>query len=122
MTERRDLLRLAGFLAALLVVTGAIVLATSGGSKGDDGPRAAAGAQTMDGIVMQVDAVKLVLRPSAGGENVTFEIRAVDQPNFDVFHLQQHAADGLPTRVSYLQDGSRRYALRADDAPVPNGP
>ncbi|CAA9531886.1 MAG: hypothetical protein AVDCRST_MAG85-3754 [uncultured Solirubrobacteraceae bacterium] len=122
MTDRRDLLRLVGFLAALLVVTGAIVLATSGGSKGDDGPRAAGGAQTLDGIVMEVDAVKLVLRPATGGENVTFEIRAVDQPNFDVFHLQQHAADGLNTRVTYLQDGTRRYALRADDAPEPNVP
>lgn len=121
MTDRRDLLRLTGFLAALLVVTGAIVLATSSGSKGDSGPSAPGGTQTIDGIVMQVDAVKLVLRP-AGGQDVTFEIRAVDQPNFDVFHLKQHAADGLNTRVTYLQDGSRRYALRADDAPEPSVP
>lgn len=65
MTDRRDLLRLAGFLVALLVVAGAIVLATQGGSGGSE-----------------------------------------------------HAADGLPTRLTYLEEGSTRYALRADDAPL----
>jgi hypothetical protein len=34
-----------------------------------------------------------------------------------VFHLQQHAADGLLTRVTYIQGDGKLYALRADDAP-----
>ena len=118
MTDRRDLLRLTGFLVALLVVAGAIILATGGGSgdSGSDDGRAG-GAQQVDGLVLEVTSERLVLRPSAGGDPMEFTIRAVDQPSFDVFHLQQHAADGLPTRVTYLEDGSVKYALRADDAP-----
>ena len=116
MTDRRDLLRLAGFLVALLVVTGAILLATGGGSDSGGGGRAA-GALQIDGTVIEVDAVHLVLKPTTGAEPMSFAIRATEQPQFDVFHLQQHSADGLPTRVTYIEQDGRRYALRADDAP-----
>ena len=119
MTDRRDLLRLTGFLVALLVVAGAIMRATQGGS--DSGDEAAAGGQQqIDGIVTEATSENLVLRPAGGSGVMTFSIRPVDAPKFDVFHLQQHAADGLPTRVAHLRQSGALYALRADDAPVPN--
>ena len=120
MTDRRDLLRLTGFLVALLVVAGAIMLATQGGGS-DSGEQAAAGGQQqIDGLVMQATSELLVLRPSDGSAERRFAIRPTDAPKFDVFHLQQHAADGLPTRVTYVEQDGALYALRADDAPVPN--
>ena len=117
MTDRRDLLRLIGLLVALLVVAGAIMLATQGGSDASDGGRDGE-AEQVDGVVTQVSSERLVLQPTTGGAPMTFSIRAVDLPKFDVFHLEQHAADGLPTRVTYIEDGEQRYALRADDAPL----
>lgn len=115
MNDRRDLLRLTGVLVALLVATGAIILATGGGSDSEES--GTSGLQTVDGIVQSVDATQLTLQPEGGGAPIRFAIRAVDQPTFDVFHLQEHAADGLLTRVSYIEDGSVKYATRADDAP-----
>ena len=121
MTDRRDLLRLAGFLLALLVVTGAVLLATGGGGSSSDSSKASEGQGTVDGLVETVSADQLVLKPSDGRAAMTFKIRATEAPNFDVFHLQQHAADGFPTRVTFIREDGQLYALRADDAPVPNG-
>jgi hypothetical protein len=118
-TDRRDLLRLTGFLVALLVVAGAIMLATQGG--GSDRPDEAAGGQRqIDGLVLQATSELLVLRPSDGSAERRFAIRPTDTPKFDVFHLQQHAADGLLTRVTYVEQDGQLYALRADDAPQPS--
>ena len=120
MTDRRDLLRLTAFLVALLVAAGAILLATSGGSDSSDQGPTAPGAQVVDGLVISVTPEQLVLRPATGGAEMTFAIRATERPAFDVFHLKQHAADGLLTRVTYFSSGGTLYASRADDAPQPN--
>jgi hypothetical protein len=121
-TDRREILRLTGILAALLVVTGLILLATSGGGSDSPDEGAAAGQRTVDGLVLEATPEQLRLRPQAGGSEIAFGIRQVDRPSFDVFHLQQHAADGLLTRVTYFEQGGRLYALRADDAPQANVP
>jgi hypothetical protein len=121
LTDRRDLLRLTGFLVALLVVTGAILLATSGGSSSKKSNGLAGGQGQVDGRVLVAEPTKLVLKPASGGADMTFAIRATEAPNFDVFHLQQHAADGLLTRVTYIEEDGTLYALRADDAPEPAG-
>jgi hypothetical protein len=118
-TDRRDLLRLSAFLLILLAVAGGIALATQGGSDSESGVPASGQGQ-VDGLVVTVTPEQLVLRPSDGRANMTFAIRQTDRQNFDVFHLQQHAADGLPTRVTYVAEGGTLYALRADDAPEPN--
>ena len=108
-------------MVVLLVATGAVLFATKGGS--DSSSERASGSQLqVDGIVMEVTPDRLVLRPTApAGEDMTFAIRQVDRKAFDVFHLQQHAADGLATRVTYVKDGDATYALSAIDAPVPAG-
>jgi hypothetical protein len=116
-TDRRDLLRMAAFLVVLLVAVGAILLATGGGS--DSKEPAAAGGTQVDGIVVDVSVERLVLRPSDGRADMEFAIRPIDRPSFDVFHLRQHAADGLLTRVTFLRDGQTLYALSAEDAPQP---
>ena len=121
MTDRRDLLRLSGVLLALLVVTGAILLATGGGSSSSPSDVRPSDAKVVDGLVLEAAPERLRLRPDGGSGEMTFQIRATERPNFDVYHLQQHAADGLLTRVSYVEDGGTLYALRADDAPPPPG-
>ncbi len=122
MTDRRDLIRLAAVLTALLVLAGGIMLLTQGGADDGDSGAAADGTQLIvDGVVTEVTPEKLVLRPNDGTPLMTFLIRATERPSFDIFHLQEHAADGLSTRVTYVKQGERTYALRADDAPVPGG-
>lgn len=122
MTDRRDLLRLSGVLLALLVVTGAVLLATGGGSTSSSGDVRPSEAKVVDGLVLEAAPERLRLRPDGGSGEMTFQIRATERPNFDVYHLQQHAADGLLTRVSYVEgEGGTLYALRADDAPPPPG-
>jgi hypothetical protein len=120
-TERRDFIRLAALMLVLLVATGAVLFATQGGSDSESGS-ASGSQQQVDGIVMSVTPDRLVLRPAtAGAQDMTFEIRPVDRDRFDVFHLQQHAADGLATRVTYTQEGATLYAVSAIDAPAPAG-
>lgn len=103
------------------MVAGAIMLATQGGSDSGGEPAAGPGGQRqIDGVVTEATSEQLVLRPTWRDGVMTFEIRPVDASKFDVFHLQRHAADGLATRVTYLQQDGVLYALRADDAPVPN--
>ena len=121
MTERRDLIRLAGLMVLLLVATGAVLFATKGESSSSP-ERASADQLQVDGIVMEATSDRLVLRPTTPNSgDMAFEIRPVDRKAFDVFHLQQHAADGLATRVTYVKDGDAMYALSAIDAPVPAG-
>ena len=120
MTDRRDLLRLSGVLLALLVVTGAVLLATGGGSD-SSGSSAPGPEKVVDGLVLEATPERLRLRPDGGTGEMTFQIRATERPKFDVYHLQQHAADGLLTRVAYEQEGAQLYALWAEDAPPPPG-
>ena len=108
--SRRDLLRLGGLLAALLAV--ALVVVLAGGSSGKS--TTAAGQQR--GVLTSVSDQRLVLQPEAGGKPQTYAIRPEDRVRLDLFHLQQHAADALPSIVFYDQVGKTRYATRVDDA------
>ena len=112
--SRRDLLRLSALLAVLLLLTGIVVLATAGGSDGG-GPVTT---KTAEGLLTEVSEQRLVLAPSDGSAQMTFEVRAQDARSIDFFHLEQHSADQLLSVVTYEQDGNRRYAVRVDDAPV----
>jgi hypothetical protein len=112
-SSRSDLLRMGAVIALLLLVTGGLLLVTSGGS--DD--RADSKLPTMDGVLASVDGEKLVLTPTGGGSPQTFELRPIDARRLDLLHLQQHMAQQLPSRVHYLEEGARRYAVRVDDLP-----
>ena len=115
--DRRDLVRLGILALVLLVVTGVVALA-SGGGGGDS--TVAATAQKATGLVTNVTADRLVLRPLDGGKEMTFAIRPTDVRRLDVFHLQTHASQGLPTTVTYEHDGGTLYATSAVDAvPTP---
>ena len=107
--DRRDLLRLAGLIAALLALVGVVLLAGGGGGSEE----AASGRMT--GILTSVSDTRLDLRPDTGDTPV-FTIRPQDRRNLDLFHLQQHSADALPSIVHYEQEGGTLYAVRVDDA------
>ncbi|HEX8123445.1 MAG TPA: hypothetical protein VF549_19495 [Solirubrobacteraceae bacterium] len=110
--DRRDLLRLVGLIAALLAIVAVVLLAGGGGG----GTERSTGQE--QGVLTQVTETTLVLEPTGGGEPVTFTIRPQDRQRLDLFHLQTHAADALPSIVFYEQVGRQRYATRVDDAPV----
>jgi hypothetical protein len=107
--DRRDLLRLAGLIAALLVVVGIVLLAGGGGSE-----ERTTGQQR--GVLTSVSDTRLVLQPDGGGTPVQYVVRPEDRRLLDLTHLQQHAADQLPSIVHYEQAGDDRYAVRVDDA------
>jgi hypothetical protein len=110
-TDRRDLLRMGALLLALLAATG-LILALTSGSGGGGTP--AGGAQgTMDGILTTVSAQELVLRRSDGGGDQRFVVR--DPRQLDLFHLETHARDQLPSRVFFVRDGDALYAVRVED-------
>ena len=109
--DRTDVLRLAGLIAALLVLVGVVVLA--GGSGGDEGGERGSGQMT--GVLTSVDETGLALRTEEG-DTQSFEVRPEDRRNLDFFHLRQHAADALPSIVHYDQEGDTLYATRVDDA------
>ena len=114
--ERGDVVRLVALVVVLLVVSGAIALFASGG--GADGSGEERGEVT--GVITTVTQDRLVLRPLDGTEEQTFAIRGVDARRLDLFHLRQHSAQNLPTRVVWFEDGGTRYALEAVDAvPAP---
>ncbi|HEX2086290.1 MAG TPA: hypothetical protein VHF89_11455, partial [Solirubrobacteraceae bacterium] len=102
--DRRDLLRLVGLIAALLAIVAVVLLASGGGGA----ERPSSGQVT--GILTSVTPERLVLRPSDGGEAQTFAIRPQDRQNLDLIHLQQHAADALPSIVHYEREGDERFA------------
>ncbi|HEX2086775.1 MAG TPA: hypothetical protein VHF89_13940 [Solirubrobacteraceae bacterium] len=109
--DRSDLLRLVGLIAALLVLVAIVLLASGGG-----GDERSSGQVT--GVLTSVSPEQLVLQPNGGGGPQTFRIRPQDRTKLDLIHLQQHAADSLPSIVHYEQEGDARYAVRVDDAPV----
>jgi hypothetical protein len=108
--DRRDLLRLAGLIAVLLAIVGVVLLAGGGGSS--EGGRG-----QMRGVLTDVSDTRIVLRTDRG-DTQDFTVRPQDRRNLDLFHLQQHAADALPSIVHYERDGNTRYATRVDDAPT----
>lgn len=108
--DRGDLLRIVGLIAALLAVVGVVLLA----SGGDGGGKRSTG--QMHGVLTEVGETRLVLQPSTGGDAEEFTVRPQDRRNLDLFHLEQHAADALPSIVHYEQEGDERFAVRVDDA------
>lgn len=114
--ERRDLVRLTLLIVVLLAVSGLIGLASTGSDDGGGGPSRG---ETL-GVITTVTQDRLVLDPADGGPAQTFAIRDVDARRLDLFHLRQHSAQRLPTRVLWLDDRGTRYAVDAIDA-VPAG-
>jgi hypothetical protein len=112
--DRRELLRLGGFLAALLLIAGAIMLITGGGSDSKAGGPVTQ-AQAV-GVLTEVSAERLVLQPSDGSAPIQFTIRPQDARTIDLFHLQQHSQDQLQSIVFYETDREQKYVLRVDDA------
>ena len=108
--DRRDVLRLAGLLAALLVVVGIVLLAGGGSEKRTTGRQ--------QGVLTTVPETKLVLQPSGGGTPVEYTVRPQDRRALDLTHLEQHAADALQSIVHYERVGDERFAVRVDDAPT----
>ena len=109
--DRRDLLRLGGLIVALLAIVGVVVLAGGGGSGDQASGR-------VRGVLTEVSDTRLVLQPDGGGATQEFVVRPQDRQRLDIFHLEQHAADQLPSIVHYERDGNTRYATRVDDAPT----
>src|SRR4051794_30690429 len=112
--ERRDLVRLGALIVVLLVVSGAIALASGGGGGGAKGSGPNRGEVT--GVITTVTQDRLVVKPLDGSAEQTFAIRGIDVRRLDLFHLQQHSAASLPTKVVWLRDGGTRYAISAADA------
>ena len=110
--DRRDLLRLGGLLAALLAIV-ALVLVLGGGGSGSERSTG-----RLQGVLTTVEQTKLVLQPQDGGAPTEFTIRPEDRQRLDLFHLEQHAADSLPSIVHFEKVGDKRYATRVDDAPT----
>jgi hypothetical protein len=107
--DRRDLLRLSGLIAALLVLVAvALLLGGSGESKTTPG--------RVEGILTTVEENRLVLQPENGAPPEEFTIRPEDRRALDMFHLRQHSADRLPSIVHYEETDGTKYALRVDDA------
>jgi hypothetical protein len=104
-------------IAVCLVAVGLIVL-FGGGSSEPSRPASAQGLPYVDGTLVVAEETRLVLRPSAGGAELTFVIRPEDLGNFDIAHLQSHSSVGIPTRIYYEEDGGTRYAVYKEDAPV----
>jgi hypothetical protein len=114
--SRRDLVRLVVLVLVLLAVTGIVALASGGGDDDDKAPAAA----EVTGVITSVTTDRLALRPLEGGREMTFSIRPTDVRRLDIFHLQTHSSQGLPTRVSYERDGGTLYVTQAVDAvPTP---
>ena len=105
------MLRLVGLIVALLAVVGVVLLAGGGGSG-----EPATG--QVRGVLTEVSETELVLQPEGGGSAQRFVVRPQDRQRLDLFHLEQHAADKLPSIVHYERDGDTRYATRVDDAPT----
>jgi hypothetical protein len=75
----------------------------------------------MDGTLVVVEPPRLVLRPFQpvdGQREVEFTIREQDMKNFDLAHLRSHSSIGLPTRLFYLEEDGKRYAVYKVDAPA----
>jgi hypothetical protein len=112
MTERGDLVRMGAILVGLLVVTGAILVATSG----TGGGKATTARGTVDGTLLSASQEQgIVVQPADGGPVQRFSVRPIDVRRLDFFHLQDHASQKLPSRVFYEQEGGTRYAVRVDD-------
>ena len=106
--DRRDLLRIAGLIVALLAIVGVVLLVGGGGAT----ERSTGQAR---GVLVAVTETNLDLRTEDGGVR-KFEIRPEDLRRLDLFHLRQHASASLPSIVHYEKVGDTFYAVRVDDA------
>jgi hypothetical protein len=83
------------------------------GSGGSSGPPA--GARSVDGVVRSVSQTELVYAPADGSAPIRFALTPADARRLDIFHLQLHARDQLPSRLFYTQTGDERTVIRVDD-------
>lgn len=95
----------------------AIAVVASGWGRDAPGERL-----TETGVVVEVDAVSLTevlgftIRTS-DGRTVEFFVGPLENPaEFPPAHLSVHLADGALVRVTYLQSGTERAAIRLEDA------
>ena len=75
----------------------------------------------IDGTLVEVELPRLVMksfRPIDGKTELEFIVREQDRENFDVAHLRSHSSIGLPTRIYYLQEEGKLYAVFKEDAPA----
>lgn len=75
----------------------------------------------VDGTLVVVDLPRLVLktfRPIEGKTEIEFTVREEDRENFDVAHLRSHSSIGLPTRIYYVRENGRFFAVYKEDAPA----
>ena len=110
--DRRDLIRLGLLLLALLVIVGVVA------ARRERRARTRARRGQVTGVLTSVSDQELVLQPNTGGEAIVFTVRPEDVRQLDLRHLEQHAADSLPSIVHYEREGDERFAIRVDDAPV----
>lgn len=104
---------MAALLLGLLAVTGVLLQLTSGSSRDDGGPSRPEG--TMDGVLTEVSEQELVLRRQDGGGEQRFVVRPVDARQLDLFHLETHSRNQLPSRVFFESEGDALYAVRVED-------
>ena len=107
------MLRKAAILVPLVLAAGTVPL---GVACGDDEEEARATTGTTTGLLVSVAPGRLVVAPANNAPEEEFSIRPVDRERFDLFHLQQHAAQRLPVTVHWTIVDGRRYAERVDDA------
>jgi hypothetical protein len=88
------------------------MLAGTGSGGGSGVP---ANARSMDGVLTTVSQTELVLQPSDGSAPVRFALTPADARRLDLFHLQLHARDRLPSRLFYTQSSGGRTVIRVDD-------
>jgi hypothetical protein len=105
---------------AVIVLAGLFWLFRPGGEEAN-APVDVFDLPTMDGTLVVVEPPRLVMRPFEpldGKEEIEFTIREQDKKNFDVAHLRSHSSVGLPTRIFYLEEGGKLYAVYKTDAPA----
>jgi hypothetical protein len=85
------------------------------GTGSDGGSQAPAGAQSVDGLLMKVSQTELVLAPLDGSAHIRFPLSPADARRIDLFHLEIHSRDRLPSRVYYIQEGDQRRVVRVED-------
>ena len=112
--DRRELLRLAGLLGVLLLVTGAIVLFTQGDGSAGEQPAA------LEGTISSVRADGFTLRPADGGPERELGVLPQDAAVVDLPHLQEHVTDQLPVRVLIREERGVTYAREVIDL-APSG-
>jgi hypothetical protein len=118
--DRRTRTFFALALAAILVLTAGAALLLGG--TGSPDPDAPAGAQSVVGVIVAVDAKSLTdvrgftLRTSDGA-STAFAIGVLENgAEFPPGHLVEHQSTAQPIRVWYRTEDGRKVAVRLEDA------